>query len=146
MRLKKHLTYSAEADWDHQTGGVAQLDGFKQAFDTPKEHGGLETSPCPDQLFMTSLAGCIMNTFNYYRSMLEVETIELKVKVSSEIDLTPVDGYRVTDIKIDIQVWSDEENQLLNQKCAERARDFCHLTKSIELAIPTEVFIKIHLV
>ncbi len=144
MRLKKHLKYSAEAEWDHKTGGVAQLDGFEQRFDTPMEHGGLETAPCPDQLFMTSIAGCIINTFNYYRVMLDVETRDIKVKVSSDIELTPIDGYRITGIDIDIQVWSDEENQLMNQKCAERARDFCHLSKSIELVIPINVAIKVH--
>jgi len=144
MRLKKHLTYSAEAQWDHKTGGIAQLEGFTQPFDTPIEHGGNETAPCPDQLFMASLAGCIINTFGYYRTMLKVETIDLKVDVSSDIILTKTDGYRITNIKIDMQVWSDEENELMNQKCAERARDFCHITKSIEEAITIDVSITLH--
>ncbi|MCW4014724.1 MAG: OsmC family protein [Candidatus Bathyarchaeota archaeon] len=144
MRLKKHLTYRAEAHWDHKTGGIAQLEGFTQPFDTPVEHGGNETAPCPDQLFMASLAGCIMNTFGYYRTMLKVETIDLKVDVSSDIILTKTDGYRITNINIDMQVWSDEENEIMNQKCAERARDFCHITKSIEESIPIDVSIKVH--
>jgi len=144
MRLKKHLTYSAEAQWDHKTGGVVQLEEFTQYFDTPKEHGGNQTAPCPDQLFMASLAGCIINTFNYYRVMLKVETIDLKVDVSSNIELTNSDGYRVKGISIDMQVWSDEDNELMNQKCAERARDFCHITKSFEEAIPIDVSIEVH--
>lgn len=144
MRLKKHLTYKAKAEWDHKTGGIAQLDGFTQPFDTPKEYDGNETAPCPDQLFMASLAGCIMNTFGYYRSTLNVETIDLHVDVSSDIELTEIDGYRVTSISIDMQVWSDEDNELMNQKCAERARDFCHITKSIEEAIPIDVSITLH--
>lgn len=145
MRLKKHLTYSAEAQWDQKTGGIAQLEEFTQAFDTPKEHGGNQTAPCPDQLFMASLAGCLINTFNYYRVMLKVETIDLKVDVSSEIELTETDGYRVKGISIDMKVWSDEDNEIMNQKCAERARDFCHITKSIEDAIPIDVSITLHM-
>ena len=144
MRLKKHLTYSAKAEWDHKTGGTAHLKGFTQRFDTPIEHGGNESAPCPDQLFMASLAGCIINTFNYYRSMLGVETIDVSAEVSSDIELTKTDGYRVTGIKIDIEVWSDEDNLELNKKCAERARDFCHLSKSIESAIPIDVSIMVH--
>ena len=144
MRLKRHLHYAAEATWDHETGGTAQLDGFTQRFDTPREHGGNETAPCPDLLFTTSLAGCIIDTFNYYRVMLEAETIDFKVNASMDIELTDTDGYRVTGINIDVHVWSDPENQELNQRIAERATQYCHLTKSIEPAIPTTTEITIH--
>jgi organic hydroperoxide reductase OsmC/OhrA len=144
MRLKKHLCYAAEAKWNHDTGGTANLDGFTQPFDTPREHGGNETAPCPDQLFATSLAGCIINTFNYYRRMLDAETIDLTVNASMDIELMDTDGYRVTGINIDIQVWSDQENRELNQRCAQRATEYCHLTKSIEPAIPTTTSITLH--
>ena len=144
MRLKKHLRYAAEAKWNHDTGGTANLDGFTQPFDTPREHGGNETAPCPDQLFATSLAGCIINTFNYYRRMLDAETIDLTVNASMDIELMDTDGYRVTGINIDIQVWSDQENRELNQRCAQRATEYCHLTKSIEPAIPTTTSITLH--
>ncbi len=144
MRLKKRLRYSAEARWNHMMGGTAQLDGFTQPFDTPREHGGDGAAPCPDQLFMASLAGCIMNTFNYYRRMLEAETRDLTVNVSSDIELTKTSGYRVTGINIDIQVWSDRENRELNRRCAERAEEYCHITKSIEPAIPITTAMKVH--
>ncbi len=145
MRLKKHLVYTSKAEWNHNSGGTAKVDGFKIDFDTPQEHGGNGTSPCPDQLFMTSLAGCIVNTFNYYRRMLKADTLDLKVDVSSDIELTETSGYRVTGININIRVWTDEENHELNKKCAERATEFCHLTKSIEKAIPIETSITVHL-
>ncbi len=145
MRLKKHLTYSARTEWDNETGGTAQIQEFTQKFDTPLEYGGNGSAPCPDQLFMASLGGCIINTFNYYRNMLDVSTLDLRVNVSSDIVLTDLNGYRVTGISIDIQVWSDVDNLELNQKCAERARDYCHLTKSIEDAIPIETSINSHI-
>jgi organic hydroperoxide reductase OsmC/OhrA len=144
MRLKKRLKYSAEAKWNHKTGGTAKLDSFTQDFDTPKEYGGSENAPCPDQLFMASLAGCIINTFNYFRMMLNVETRDLKVKVSSDITLNKINGYRVSCINVKILAWSDKENQELNQKCAERAKEYCHLTKSIESSIPIQTTIQIH--
>jgi len=144
MRLKRHLHYAAEAEWDHETGGTAKLDAFTQQFDTPREHGGNETAPCPDQLFMVSLAGCIINTFNYYRVMLEAETRDLKVNASMDIELTDTEGYRVTGIDIDIHVWSDQENEELNRRCAERATQYCHLTRSIEPAIPTTTETTLH--
>ena len=144
MRLKKHLHYAAEAKWNHETGGTAHLDGFTQLFDTPQEYDGNETAPCPDQLFTASLAGCIINTFNYYRRMLDAETRDLTVNASMDIELDDTNGYRVTGINIDIHVWSDTENQELNQRCAQRATEYCHLTKSIEQAIPTTTEITLH--
>jgi len=144
MRLKKHLNYTAEAKWNHMTGGTAQLDGFTQPFDTPREYDGNETAPCPDQLFTASLAGCIINTFNYYRRMLDAETRDLTVNTSMDIDLDDTSGYKVTAINIDIHVWSDPENQELNQRCAQRATEYCHLTKSIEQVIPTTTKITLH--
>jgi organic hydroperoxide reductase OsmC/OhrA len=145
MRLNKHLHYATKAEWDHQTGGTADLHNFIQEFDTPKEYGGNESAPCPDQLFMTSIAGCIINTYNYYREMLEVETLDLKVKASSDLELTEVDGYRIKSIKIEIHIWSTQDQLELNKKCAQRARDYCHITKSIEKAIPIEITIKTHI-
>jgi organic hydroperoxide reductase OsmC/OhrA len=144
MRLKKHLKYAAEAEWNHESGGTTQVNLFKIDFDTPHEYGGKGTAPCPDQLFMASLAGCIINTFNYYRKMLKVATGDLKVNVSSNIELTKLDGYRVTHINIEINVWCSSESVEANQKCAERARDFCHITKSIEQAIPITTTIKVY--
>jgi organic hydroperoxide reductase OsmC/OhrA len=144
MRLKRHLNYTAEAKWNHMTGGTAQLDGFTQPFDTPREYDGNETAPCPDQLFTASLAGCIINTFNYYRRMLDAETRDLTVNTSMDIDLDDTSGYKVTAINIDIHVWSDPENQELNQRCAQRATEYCHLTKSIEQIIPTTTKITLH--
>jgi uncharacterized OsmC-like protein len=145
MRLKKTIRYGAEANWNHFMGGVARMNGFIQEFDTPCEYGGNGDHPCPDQLFMASIAGCIVNTFSYYRELLEVETKDLKVEVSSEIHLTKAAGYRISEINIEIKVWSDVDYFELNKKCAERAKEFCHLTKSIEESIPIKTTIHMHL-
>ena len=144
MRLKKRLHYAAEAKWDHMTGGTVQLDGFTQPFDTPREYGGNEAAPCPDHLFTASLAGCIVNTFNYFRRMLDAETRDLTVNASMDIELNDTGGYRVTGIGIDVQVWSDPENHELNQRCARRAIEYCHLTKSVEPAIPIATSVRVH--
>ena len=144
MRLKERLHYSAEALWDKETGGEVTANGFKISFDTPQDYGGNEGHPCPDQLFLASITGCLMNTFLYYRAHLGVETIDIKIGAEAEIQLVNPLGYRVKGIEAHIQVWSTEDEADLNTTCAERARDFCHLTKSIEDAIPINVTITVH--
>ena len=145
MRLKEKLHYSAEARWDGETGGEVTSKGFKISFDTPRDHGGNEMHPCPDQLFLASITGCLMNTFLYYKAHLGVETEDIKISAEVDIQLVNPVGYRIKGIKAHIQVWSNEEEAELNRTCAERSRDYCHLTKSIEGAIPVNVEIIVHL-
>ena len=144
MRLKERLHYTAQAQWDKETGGEATANGFKVSFDTPRDHGGNQRHPCPDQLFLASITGCLMNTYLYYRTHLGAETQDIKIDAEAEIQLMNPHGYRVKAIDAHIQVWSTEEEADLNTTCAERARDYCHLTKSIEPAIPINVTITVH--
>jgi len=144
MRLKDRLHYTAEAQWDKETGGEVTANGFKISFDTPQDHGGNEGHPCPDQLFLASITGCLMNTYLYYRKHLGAETMDIKIGAEAEIQLVNPYGYRVKVIDAHIQVWSTEEEADLNRTCAERARDYCHLTKSIEDATPINVTITVH--
>jgi len=80
-----------------------------------------------------------MNTFLFYKNEFGTETLGINVDVDAEITLKTPHGYRMTGIEIRITIQSDEENLELNRKCAENARDFCHLTKSIEPSIPLTV-------
>ncbi len=144
MRLKERLRYSAEAQWDKETGGEVTVNEFKISFDTPSDHGGQERHPCPDQLFLASITGCLMNTFLYYKSHMGVETKDIKISAEANVKLVNPVGYRIIGIDAHIQAWSGEEEADLNRTCAERARDYCHLTKSIEAAIPIKVKITVH--
>ena len=144
MRLEGRLHYTAEAQWDKETGGEVTANGFKVSCDTPRDHSGYERHPCPDQLFLVSITGCLMNTFLYYRNHMGAETRDIKISAEAEIQLVNPLGYRVKGIDAHIQVWSTEEEADLNRTCAERTRDYCHLTKSIEGSIPINVTITVH--
>lgn len=143
MRLKERIHYHAYSSWDKKTGGIADTGNFDIPFDTPKEYKGNEAAPCPDQLFLASLTGCLMNTFLYYKNQLGAETLDIKIDADAEITLKTPHGYRMTSLEFKITIQSDEDFKEINQTCAERARDYCHLTKSIETAIPTRVIIEV---
>ena len=144
MRLKKRLRYKAEAQWDMKTGGQVAVNGFNVKFDSPADYGGYEKHPCPDQLFLSSITGCLMNTFLYYKNHLGVETQDLKIAAEAEIKLVNPHGYRIDQVVVQLEVWCNEDDAELNQTCANRARDYCHLTKSIESAIPIKIRITVH--
>jgi len=144
MKLKKHINYAARSTWNHKTGGTTTVEGFTVNYDTPKEYEGEETAPCPDQLFLSSLTGCLNNTFLYYKKAIGAETLDLKIDAEADVELFNPIGYRVTKIRIDVNVSSSPDFVEINRRCAERAREFCHLTRSIESAIPIEFVITVN--
>jgi uncharacterized OsmC-like protein len=139
----KELEYTAMSRWDGSTGGVAEANGFAMVFDTPPEYGGRGSAPCPDQLFLTALGGCILNTFTNFKNRLGVETVDASVRVSCRVELVDHTGYRVTGVSAEIRVISAPGMESLNRRCAELAVEHCHLTRSIETVVPIDCVISV---
>jgi organic hydroperoxide reductase OsmC/OhrA len=136
MGFPKKLEYKITSDWNHETGGIVKAGDYRVNFDTPPEYDGEGKAPCPDHLFLASLAGCIMNTFLSFKNRLNVETEDVKIEAGMDVVLHNRDGYRVEEIRLIIKIFTSEEQIRLNRKCAEMALSYCHLTKSISEAIP----------
>jgi len=143
MNFTKKLEYAISARWDGETGGAAEIDGRVVSFDTPAEYRGNGSAPCPDQLFLASICGCLMNTFINLKNRLGAETKDIRIEASTRIELTNPEGYRIKDIEAAIKVYSGPDDVEINRRCAEFARDYCHITKSIEPAIPLTVDIQV---
>ena len=139
----KEMEYSAEARWDGSTGGVAEAGGFTVGFDTPPEYGGRGSAPCPDQLFLAALGGCLLNTFTSFRNRLGAGTLDASVRASCRVELLSGKGYRVTGVSAEIRVVSAPGMEPLNRRCAELAVEHCHLTRSIEAAVPISCVIRV---
>jgi organic hydroperoxide reductase OsmC/OhrA len=136
---KREMNYDAETVWDGLTGGNVAVGKYIVSFDTPTEYGGRGSAPCPDQLFLSAVGGCILNTFLSFSRRLGVETRSVKIKTGCRIELMNPDGYRLKRLTATIHVTSEEGDEEKNRRCAELARDYCHITKSIESAVPVDV-------
>ena len=137
MRLHRTLVFEARGKWDHETGGVANLGAYDVYFDTPREFNGKGGSPCPDQLFLASLSGCVITTFNYFKKLHGADPKDVEAYVSGRVERGK-EGYRLSSIYIKLTVVSSLEGLEVNKMCAKKALQYCHLTKSIEPAIPIE--------
>lgn len=137
------IEYVAEARWDGSTGGVAEAGGFKVGFDTPPEYGGGGSAPCPDQLFLAALSGCLLDTFISFKNRLGAQAVDAFVNASCRVELRDREGYRLVGVSATLSVVSAPGMEKLNRRCAELAVEHCHLTRSIEAAVPVSCVIRV---
>ncbi|RLI10785.1 hypothetical protein DRO42_00040 [Candidatus Bathyarchaeota archaeon] len=144
VQFKEHLSYQVNVDWDGASGGLVECENCGDLkLDMPCEFSGLERSPCPDQLFLAAIGGCLLTTFLHFKNRLNLDVEDVRITVSAEIDLKPSEGYRIGSVTAVMRIRADAEDAELARRCAELARDYCHITRSIEPSLPVDVAIEV---
>ena len=137
--LKEHLKFGIKAEWDGKTGANVRTDmGKTFSIDTPTEFGGYGGAPCPDELFLTSVAGCILTTFLWFTRKRGVEISGVKLDAESEVELVK-DAYSLKVIRIKVEVRAPEQHISSARKCLDLAIRYCHISRSIEPCIQVEI-------
>lgn len=131
--------YKVELIWDKQTGGLAGIEGQpKLKFDIPKKYGGLGRYYCADEIFLASLGWCILATFIDFKRKLRLPLKDVRVSLSSSIELRN-DGYHIARIQGSLDAIVKKGQQANAERCAELAKEYCHLTRAIRKTIPIEI-------
>lgn len=142
---KFNLKYNVNLFWDKESGGKAYVRNFPPLrFDIPVEFGGKSRFPCPDELFFSAVGGCLLTTFLYFKERLKLNLRGLQVSVQGTVDSVGSKGYQISSLEIIINVEADEEEKVKAERCAELAKEYCHLTRSLENGIPVKVSHKIN--
>ena len=84
-----------------------------------------------------------MNTFLSFKRRLNAETRDLKIHAEMNIHNNNQNGYKIDKINVKLEIVSSKNQVLLNRKCAELARDYCHITQSIQESIPIQFKIEL---
>ncbi|MCX8204776.1 MAG: OsmC family protein [Candidatus Nezhaarchaeota archaeon] len=131
------LDFKSKLSWDGETGGEARIKSFPPLrFDTSSEYGGRGGRyPCPDELFLTSVAACALTTFLYFKDRLKLELKGLEVEALSSVKLTE-QGYRVDAVKLQLLVKVARGQVEKAKKCIDLVSKYCHLKRSIEQSVP----------
>jgi len=144
MDNPRSLAFSIELQWDGRTGGQVNLGGHEPLkMDAHPEFGGEGKHPCPDELFLASIGGCLLTTFLYVRRKLRLTLVDLKISVGGEVKLEGPDGYQLTSVDATIYVKTLKGQEARAEECVKLTREFCHLTRLIEGAVPVEFSTKI---
>ena len=142
-RYPETILYTAQAVWDGKTGGVATAtEGRTIVFDTPKTYGGNGNGICPDELFVSAVLGCLMNTFLDFqrKTGLEVVSIDLDGEATAKFDK---EGYQIVGIKIGGTVVVDPDEIEFGERAVVMMKKYCHLTRSIKDCIPIEYNVEV---
>ena len=140
MASRGILKYEARGVWDRKTGGKIRLRGLPDlAFDTPTRFGGLGRYACADQLFLSSLAACLVATFLHFKRKLRFDPIHVEANVKARIVLVGSREYRFSEIRAVLLVRSKKGDRTVARRCADLAVAYCHLTQTLGEVVPMSV-------
>ena len=138
-KLPEREEFSLKATWDGATGGEVEAKGLPRLkIDTPREFGGRGGGYCPDQLFLSSVAGCLLTTFLFFKRRLNVEVESIEVSANCSVVKTR-EGYRIKSVNAKIRVKAGEKQKKLVEKCLSLTKQYCHITKTIEPVVDLNV-------
>jgi len=146
LSIPEKAEIMTEITWDGDTGGVAVTHGTRKRieFDTPPMWGGKGRAPCPDELFLAALGGCINNTFLFLAR--DVRDILKSIKIALKSTLVFEEGvYKIKRIDIDVDVGTESEYSSVVETLLEKALEYCHLTRHVKRSdIDLRISYRIH--
>jgi organic hydroperoxide reductase OsmC/OhrA len=144
MSANDHLEYKVNLLWDGKSGGTIPFEKYPALkLDTPIEFGGEGRYPCPDELFISAVGGCLLTTFLYFRRKFDFPLEKLQISINGTVDSIPREGYRLTSIEAKLHITTNKNEEATAKKCAEYTKTFCHITRVLEQAIPIEMTVDV---
>jgi uncharacterized OsmC-like protein len=142
----KDQKFRASLIWDRASGAEVRTrkhQGLK--LDMPIKFGGKGRHLCPDELFLSSIGGCLLTTFLYFKKKLKINIEELEIAVSGTLR-AGTEGYRISSIRAIISARARRSDEINVRRCIELAKEYCHITRTLEKVIPIEIIGKLELV
>lgn len=137
------MEFQIDAKWNEQLGGIVEVEqGYRLKFDIPYSFGGPGQAFCPDELFLASIAGYLLNTFLHFQERIEFEMMAFSIQVRAKVEFEH-DKYRITKITVNGTLTIREGNEDLGKKCLQLAKDYCHISRSLAPCIPFKFHIGI---
>ncbi len=142
-KYPKQIEYIASAVWDGKTGGTATLRDYRTIdFDTPVLYGGNGNGVCPDELFVSAVLGCLMNTLLDFQRKTLFNLISMKLGGNAIAEFDN-EGYKITSIRITGELLVDPEDFGDAERAIELMKKYCHLTRSLKDCIPIQYDVQI---
>ncbi len=140
----KSLVYRLKLFWDGRSGGEVNFNDHPALkFDMPKAFGGEGRYHCPDELFFSAVGGCFLTTFLYFQRKLDFPLKGLQILIDGSVNLVGPEGYRITGLKAMMCIETVKGEEEKAKECFELMKDFCHITRTLNGVILTEIISEI---
>ena len=93
--------------------------------DTPSYFGGEGIHPCPDELFFSSIGGCLLTTFLYFQRRLELPLKDVQISVRGEVKFLGPKGYTIDETYANIKIKTTSDAASKAERCAKLTEVFC---------------------
>lgn len=138
MAASREANYELNIEWDGFTGGVVKRNGnIIISFDTPVEFGGGSRALCPDELFFSSIAGCLTTTFLFFMRRFKFKVLNYNLRILGRV-LFKHGRYEVADVKTYFNVKVNKGLKDLALKCLNLTIEFCHITNALKVDVKHE--------
>ncbi|HWZ85863.1 MAG TPA: OsmC family protein [Thermoanaerobaculia bacterium] len=139
--------FSINASWsgDALGSGVATPPaGDRIAFAGAKVLGGSGERANPEELLLTALAACFLNTWAIFLKKLGIGYAEPALRASGELEKDPAGGYRlrkaVLHVRVPAVLVAERRSEV--EKTLSLAEKYCIVSKVVRSAMPLEVAIE----
>ncbi len=133
------ITVTARWDIEKSRGKVLTGDINIADFDIPKEFGGSGSAASPEQLFMASVASCMITTFIYLAKKLNLHVEEVFAEVSGRLERAEKGGYKIGNINVNIGVKVGKGEEKDAENCLRALDTYCIIKNTLESPPPITV-------
>ena len=142
----KNIRFRTRLSWDGQSGAEISIGNLPHLkLDMPIRFGGRGRYPCPDELFLSSVAGCLLTTFLYFKRKLEVNVRSFDVSATERL-VASSEGYRIAEVRATMYAKVKRSDEVKLRRCLQLAKEYCHITRSLERSFSIRITQKVNVI
>jgi len=134
--MDEHI-YKIKVEWtEDKKGMVEKDDGKKIEISTPPDFGGPSGYWSPEELFVSSIASCLMTSFLYFVLKNNVKLISYENKATGKVEKIEKKGYVFTDVEVEVAAKVDKNEDMDKIKTfLALAKKYCLISNSTNVKI-----------
>ena len=134
--MDEHI-YKIRVEWTEGKKGIVEGDdGKKIEISTPPDFAGPSGYWSPEELFVSSIASCLMTSFLYFVLKNNVKLISYENKAIGKVEKVEKKGYVFTDVEVEVTAKVDKDEDIDKIKTfLGLAEKYCLISNSTDVKI-----------
>lgn len=130
------ISFKAEVHWTQGMRGKIYIKNFEPIeIGIIKEFGGEEILG-PEDLFVSSVASCVLTTFLYFAKKYKLEYNKIIIDTSGDVKRMEGGYYKFTKIDVKFKISAPEESEFDIEECFKLTKKYCIISNTIKECVP----------